>query len=144
MATPVPADAQVRHATLTSAIRAMFPHPSFPDGPYERTADAIVSKAAGDVRSQAQLDQGLVDLDAAAGGAFAALDAPAALEVLRGLSATPWFDLVRSTVVTTLYDDREVWALLGYEGESFSKGGYLQRGFDDLDWLPAAPIGEGR
>jgi hypothetical protein len=26
--------------------------------------------------------------------------------------------------------------LLGYEGRSFAKGGYLQRGFNDLDWLP--------
>ena len=27
-----------------------------------------------------------------------------------------------------LYDDHEVWEALGYEGESFSRGGYLHRG----------------
>jgi hypothetical protein len=26
--------------------------------------------------------------------------------------------------------------MLGYEGPSFDKGGYLERGFNDLDWLP--------
>jgi len=31
---------------------------------------------------------------------------------------------------------------LGYEGPSFDKGGYINRGFDDLDWLPAALIEE--
>ena len=36
----------------------------------------------------------------------------------------------------TLYSDPEVWELLGYEGPSFDKGGYIDRGFDDLDWLP--------
>ena len=102
----------------------------------------MLASAAGDHRSNALIDQGLVDLDAAAGGAFASLDGEAALEVLRGLSTTPFFAFVHAKVVTTLYDDREVWALLGYQGEAFSQGGYLERGFDDLDWLPAAPIGE--
>jgi hypothetical protein len=43
-------------------------------------------------------------------------------------------------VITSLYDDREVWSLLGYEGPSFAQGGYLKRGFDDLDWLPDPPL----
>ncbi|WP_354700134.1 hypothetical protein DSM112329_00397 [Paraconexibacter sp. AEG42_29] len=145
MATTVPADAQVRHATITRVIRVMFPHAQFPDGPYERSAEAVLAGAAEDARSAASVDQGLVDLDAAAGdGGFAALDDDRALEVLRGLEGTPFFAFVQGKVVTTLYDDREVWALLGYEGESFSQGGYLGRGFDDLDWLPAASVGEQR
>ena len=48
----------------------------------------------------------------------------------------PFFKLVHATTVVALYDDHEVWELLGYEGPSFDKGGYLHRGFDDLDWLP--------
>jgi hypothetical protein len=32
--------------------------------------------------------------------------------------------------------------LLGYEGPSFDKGGYLNRGFNDLDWLPDPRITE--
>ena len=43
---------------------------------------------------------------------------------------------MHATTVVALYDDHEVWDLLGYEGSSFEKGGYLHRGFDDLDWLP--------
>ncbi len=33
----------------------------------------------------------------------------------------------------------EVWEIAGYEGESFTRGGYLLRGFNDLDWLPEPP-----
>ncbi len=44
--------------------------------------------------------------------------------------------------MVALYDDKEVWEILGYEGASYDKGGYLHRGFDDLDWLPAARITE--
>ena len=38
-------------------------------------------------------------------------------------------------LVTGLYNQKEVWPLFGYEGESYSKGGYIDRGFDDIAWL---------
>jgi len=44
--------------------------------------------------------------------------------------------------VLTLYNLPEVWEALGYEGASFDKGGYLTRGFNDLDWLPEPRIEE--
>jgi hypothetical protein len=31
------------------------------------------------------------------------------------------------------------WAHFGYEGSSFEKGGYINRGFQDLNWLPEPP-----
>ena len=34
-----------------------------------------------------------------------------------------------------LYNQPEVWTILGYEGESASKGGYINRGFNDIAWL---------
>ena len=128
---------------LTDMVRAMFPHPSFPDGPYQRCAESIHAAAEEDVRFRTQLEQGLRDLDAAGGASFAELDDGKRLEVLRGMAATEFFEGVRSRVITSLYDDREVWELLGYEGASYDQGGYAKRGFDDLDWLPAARIGEG-
>jgi hypothetical protein len=32
------------------------------------------------------------------------------------------------------------YALFGFEGEAFSKGGYLNRGFGSLRWLPEVPL----
>jgi hypothetical protein len=121
---------------VAGVVRVMFPHPSFPDGPYTRCAETIVEAATEDLRWRAQLDQGLRDLDAVAGAPFASLEPDAALDALRKISGTEFFEGIRSRVVTSLYDDREVWDLLGYEGPSFDQGGYLHRGFDDLDWLP--------
>ena len=31
--------------------------------------------------------------------------------------------------------NEDVWPIFGYQGESFSQGGYIERGFDDIDWL---------
>ena len=46
-----------------------------------------------------------------------------------------FFQKVRGTLVVGIYNNPEVWPLFGYEGESASKGGYINRGFDDIDWL---------
>lgn len=128
--------------TLVRVLRVMFPHESFPDGPYERTADAVVEAAQADPRMMAQLVQGLHDLDVLRGRPFVELSHDIALTVLRGVQDAPAFASVRGVAVARLYDDHEVWDLLGYEGPSFDKGGYLHRGFDDLDWLPEPRITE--
>jgi hypothetical protein len=132
---------------LVRLLRAAYPHPRFPDGPYERTADTIVSQAADSLRQRLVLTQGLATLDARATstgrkGRFADLDDDAALELLREIEGAEFFAFVRSVAVVTLYDDAEVHQLLGYEGPSFEQGGYLHRGFDDLDWLPSPRIEE--
>ena len=33
------------------------------------------------------------------------------------------------------YGNKNVWPKFGYEGSSWEKGGYINRGFNDLDWL---------
>jgi len=40
-------------------------------------------------------------------------------------------------MITALYNQKDVWTKLGYEGSSAEFGGYLHRGFDDIDWLDA-------
>jgi hypothetical protein len=41
-----------------------------------------------------------------------------------------------------LYSTPLAYTYFGYEGEAFSKGGYLQRGFNDLRWLPDVPAAD--
>ena len=55
--------------------------------------------------------------------------------LLRQVENEPFFQTVRGGLVVSLYNQKEVWPLFGYEGESASKGGYVSRGFDDITWL---------
>lgn len=128
--------------TLVAMIRRTHPHDTFPTGPYQRVADKVVESAAVDPRLLAQLVQGLDDLDQRRDAPFADLDADTATAVLRSVQDTPFFRAVTDISVVALYDDHEVWELLGYEGPSFDKGGYVARGFNDLDWLPEPQIEE--
>ena len=39
-------------------------------------------------------------------------------------------------------NQKALWPKFGYEGSSFEHGGYLHRGFNDLDWLPDPRVTE--
>lgn len=123
---------------LLALLRVMYPHSGFPDGPYQRTAQVI--QEAED--SDEILPSGLADLDSAAGGDFSSIDEEKATAIALERQGSPLITLVHATAVVALYDDHEVWELLGYEGPSFDKGGYIDRGFDDLDWLPDPRVEE--
>ncbi len=56
--------------------------------------------------------------------------------VLEGISHTDFFKKIRSDLVVSLYNQPEIWPKFGYEGSSADKGGYINRGFNDIDWLP--------
>lgn len=128
--------------TLVRLLRAAYPHSRFPDGPYERTAEDVFARTDGSVYQRISLIQGLASLDARAKSAFVDLDDDTALALLREIEATDFFRFIRSVAVVSLYNDHETWELLGYEGPSFDHGGYVDRGFDDLDWLPIPRIEE--
>ena len=127
-------------SVLIRVIRVAFPHPTFPDGPYERTADTILREAEDSTWFRVALTQGLITLRHLAGGDFRDLDDVEATKVLRRIETTEFFGFIRRTTVLNLYDNKDVWEIIGYEGPSFDKGGYINRGFNDLDWLPAARI----
>jgi hypothetical protein len=115
--------------TITAAARTMYPHDGLSDAVYAKVAAKL---AEGDLEVIAA---GVASLDAG-GTPFVDLDAAGRLEAVRAIEGSTFFELVRSTAVVEVYSDRETWDKLGYEGPSFAQGGYLERGFDDLDWLP--------
>ncbi len=135
-------DGERAQELLTRLLRVAYPHESFPDGPYERTATAVLDAAKDDPAGQRALQLGLQGLDRGAGGDFLGVDDAAAEALLRDRADDDFFRRIRSTAVVALYDDEQVWGVLGYEGSAYEQGGYLHRGFDDLDWLPAARIEE--
>ena len=128
--------------TLTRIIRVAFPHPEVPDGPYERMADKIITEAENSTWFRVAVTQGLLTLDSLSEAHFLELTDEQALAVLERVGDLEFFGFIRRTTVLNFYDDPEVWEIFGYEGESFSKGGYLHRGFNDLDWLPEPRIEE--
>ncbi|MDP5309017.1 Twin-arginine translocation pathway signal [Paracoccus spongiarum] len=122
-------------ATLLQMARDIYPHDRIGDRFY-----AIAVKGHDSEDHKAMVAEGVAALDAAAKAAgfdsyLAAGWEADRVAILRGLEDTPFFQAVRGGLVTGLYNQKEVWPVFGYEGESFSQGGYIDRGFDDIDWL---------
>ncbi len=55
--------------------------------------------------------------------------------LLTDIENTPFFKAVRSSLMFGLYDNKALFPLFGYEGSSWEYGGYVNRGFNDLNWL---------
>jgi hypothetical protein len=58
------------------------------------------------------------------------------IESLRLLEQSAFFGTMRATAIEVLFRDPEVFALLGYGGSAIEQGGYINRGFADITWLP--------
>jgi hypothetical protein len=122
-------------ATLIVMARDIYPHDRLSDRYY-----AVAVKGYDTAETAEATEAGIAALDAAAQGAGYASYAAVPWEadrvaILRGIEESPFFQTVRGGLVTGLYNQKEVWPLFGYEGESYSKGGYIDRGFDDIAWL---------
>jgi hypothetical protein len=122
-------------ATLLQMARDIYPHDKVPDQYY---AVAVKGYDAEDKKDL--VAAGIAELDAAAVAQGHADYLSIGWEedrvkVLQAVESTVFFQTVRSGLVTGLYNQKEVWPIFGYQGESFSQGGYIERGFDDIDWL---------
>jgi len=122
-------------AKLLSAIRTLLPHDRLDDAVYAGVVRACDSDAARDPAVRDLYTRGLATL----GAGFAAANEQQRVAALKAIEPTPFFQQLRVKAISTLYSSPLAFAYFGYEGEAFSKGGYLHRGFNDLRWLPEVP-----
>jgi len=121
--------------SLLAATRTIAPHDKLEDAAYAFVVRALDAAAAKDEAVHKQLADGVTSL----GAGFARAAESARVEALRRLESTPFFQNLRVQTLLVLYSTPLAYAYFGYEGEAFSKGGYLMRGFNDLRWLPDVP-----
>jgi hypothetical protein len=121
-------------ATIAAAARTMYPHDALPDDVYARVGEKLAEAAREDPGAARTIEEGVSALNGAR--PFAELGADEQFEAIKGIEGSDFFELVRSTAIVEVYSDQRTWQAFGYEGPSFDKGGYIDRGFNDLDWLP--------
>ena len=127
-------------ATLVQACRDIYPHDHLADSFYAKVVEGFDAAAEADPAEKAILEDGAASLDQAAQSAHG-VDYNAVgweidrVDILRNMQDSAIFGKMKGALVGGIYGNPDVWPLFGYEGESASKGGYLNRGFDDIDWL---------
>jgi hypothetical protein len=125
--------------TLMAMGRTLYPHEKLPDAVYALLSKDIDGAAAGNADTAKMIRAGIEWLNASASGNFAKASAKKREEIVRGMEGTTFFNTVRGQCVTSLYDNDMAYAVFGYPGSAWEKGGYITRGFQDLKWLPTPP-----
>lgn len=123
-------------AMLMAVARTIAPHDKLEDAAYAIVIQSIDKDALADDNTRALLRAGV----AALGSSFARAPEAVRVEALKRIEQSPFFQTLRVKTLGTLYASDIAYHYFGYEGEAFSKGGYLFRGFNDLKWLPEVPL----
>jgi hypothetical protein len=127
-------------ATLVKVARDIYPHDHIADLYYVRAVAPWDAKAGADPATKAMLKEGVARLDSDANDRHGVPYMQLGWEddrvaLLRGMEETKFFKLIRADLVVSLYNQHDLWPKFGYEGSSAEHGGYIHRGFDDIDWL---------
>ena len=137
-------------ATLLRMVQDIYPHPDRLKVAHYRTiADAVKAGAEEDPTAAGALRDGLRRVDERARELFDAAyvdvtDPDAREGILRGFQDEGFFQSARWAAYFGIYNNPEVWPLFGYEGSSVEYGGYLDRGFSDIGFVPQGPSLEER
>jgi hypothetical protein len=119
---------------MLAMTRQLFPHDKLGDEYYWVVVESIDKEMAGSSELATRIRDGLAQLNEAAGGDFSAVDADKQLAAMKTLEAAPFFsDMVNKTQFY-FYNNKTVWPKFGYDGSSWEKGGYINRGFNDVQW----------
>jgi hypothetical protein len=130
-------------ATLARMARDIYPHDRLADIYYVKAVAGYDTKAGQDAAFRKMVETGVAQLNASAQLHHKSPYLAVAWEsdrvvLLQGIEQGALFKKLRSDLLVTLYNNKEVWPKFGYEGASADKGGYINRGFSDIDWLGQA------
>lgn len=125
-------------AILMAVARTICPHDKLDDAAYALVAKSIDEDSAKDEKTRHLIQDGIALL----GPSFSTASEQDRVNALKSMETSPFFQTMRGKTLETLYSSPIAYAYFGYQGEAFSKGGYLLRGFNDLHWLPEVPLAD--
>jgi hypothetical protein len=121
---------------LAHLARVLFPHDGLADETYANVIGGILTATAEDPAMTEVLRSAEVALDTASGQSWMTLNARAQVEAVKLVQDEAFFAAILGTVRGHFYNNPEVWQFIDYPGSSKEYGGYINRGFNDIDWLP--------
>lgn len=125
-------------ATLVQMARDIYPHDKVADKYYAMVVEGLDAGAGKSGDDLKLLEHGVTELNTAASGSYMKVGwEKDRVGLLQAIESSGFFQKVRGSLVTGIYNNKELWPLFGYEGASASEGGYIDRGFNDINWLDA-------
>ena len=121
---------------LADIVCQLFPHERLGKDVYEQVTEQLHEKITQSAELAMMLDSAMEVLSGNSRENWFALPESGKVEALEKIQHTPFFQFVLNETLGGVYRHPLTWELLGYEGSSLEFGGYIDRGFNDIDWLP--------
>ena len=122
--------------TLEALIANWFPLNGVPSIAYKQVADEVWAESESDsefLQTIANIQQ---KLDETAGGDWLSSAQVHQREAMAHYENDPWFAAFQFRAHLKFFERKDVWQSIGYQGPSVEQGGYINRGFNDISWLP--------
>jgi hypothetical protein len=119
---------------LAQLLYLLAPNVRFNAAMYQRQVNILLLRMSRDAGLNQILSQGIERLQAS-DPSFLSLPEDGQRDAMRKQAGTPFWAVMANPAVG-VYNNPEVWPMIGYEGPAFEKGGYLFRGVNDIAWLP--------
>lgn len=120
---------------LGQMARLLYSHPSLSDNTYTEIIHNLLIDLKNKTSKINILKNGVTALNTSMSQDWNDLEEKIQINIMKELEDTPFFKIMQHEVRTRLYRHPAVWEIIGYEGPSLEYGGYINRGFNDIDWL---------
>ena len=121
---------------LPDVVYQLFPHERLSRDVYTQVAEQLGGRISQSAELTAMMDSAMEVLSGNSHEKWSALPEREKTLALEKIQHTPFFQFVLNEALSGVYRHPLTWELLGYEGSSLEFGGYIDRGFNDIDWLP--------
>lgn len=121
---------------LAQLARRLFPHEGMSDAVYVDVMDGVLSSLANNPNTADMLTSAETALNEQQEGDWFELDESAQIAAIVNIQDKAFFASILATVRGAFYYNPRVWEHINYPGSSKEYGGYKNRGFNDIDWLP--------
>jgi hypothetical protein len=126
--------------TLLRLARDIYPHDTLEDKYYAQVMRPMGEAADTDTALATLLTEGVAALDRSAKARFGTdyltvNEEADRVELLRTMESSAFFQKVKGALMMGIYNNPELWPWFGYGGSAWEKGGYIARGYDEIDWI---------
>jgi len=126
--------------TLLRMARDVYPHDSLEDKYYQQVMLPLAKQAETDPKLMKLLTVGVAALDQESRARYRTTYLSVGSEdervaVLKAIESSAFFQKIKGDLMMGIYNNPDIWEKFGFGGSSWEHGGYLNRGYDEIDWI---------
>lgn len=125
---------------LVTALTRLFPIKGLNLSTYLKLTDQVIQASKSDETLADVISQATTAFEHKSSKSWLQLTMAEQNSWLTENETEGWFEVLLIRAGLIFSEMRELWDVIGYPGSSVEYGGYIDRGFNDIDWLPEVDL----